>query len=158
MKQDLSDTKTSMKEDMKTNKTSFEKEISEMRKDMKKTEEKTNTKLNENISKLDTLLAMFSNMNNNKDDNKATISGKKRDLHNRSAEMIQFDDKKESSFIFQSETNPFPNISFFNNLPWRGRTNTGISDMEIHDSQYIEDQSFKKCNNIEYLERTEINK
>jgi hypothetical protein len=176
IKQDMVLNRESMKDEMASTRNSIGAEMTTIREEIKTSESKTNTKLDdnnkkldENNSKLDELLKMFSVMTNAKTTvqqhntvEKQQIVGKKRDLQNTSIDDISLTDKRETSFLFISENNPFTNIPFFNNIGWRAnkQNTSGILDMEIHDSHYAADESFEKCDNLDYkvLKEGKVNK
>jgi hypothetical protein len=155
IKIEMAQTKQSMTEEMTTTRQSMEKEMSTMRKDFKSGEAKTNSKLDENSSKLDDIISMFSAMTGIKDPK--LLSGKKRDLENRSHDDIKVLDGKENIM----DISAFHNIPFLQHFGWRtAKSNSqNISTMDIHDSQYMMDQSFDNCNNdYQHLKERNYNK
>jgi hypothetical protein len=174
IKEDLLVTRDNMKEDMISTRTSIGLEMDSIREEIKTSETKTTTKLDDNStkldsnnSKLDEILKMFAMMNKPKENTpncaeKQQISGKKRELQNKSIDDSLISGRKDVSFIFNPDNNPFSNIPFLHNLGWRSNRQdmSGILDMEIHDSQYVADSSFENCDNLEYQDKkeTKVNK
>jgi septal ring factor EnvC (AmiA/AmiB activator) len=170
MKQDIAKSEHTLKEEMATTRLSISNEMGAMREEQKNSENKTNEKLDNNNSKLDEVIGMFSLLTNNKIDNNSNaniakeedknnnkkISGKKRVIPNRSLNMA--DDtpsNTDNRLIFNPENKTISNL--INNLSWvANRLNTsGISEMEIHDSQYVEDHLFENCDTINYQDMRE---